>query len=99
MIRFGLASLALLATLGGAVAQERPYAPRLACQQVAALVAQHGAIVISTGPITYERVVKDESFCPVEETTAPFWTPSADNQQCFAGYRCRDKFSEGRDIN
>ncbi len=86
-------SVAALAT--AASAQERPFAPRLTCSAAAGLVARAGAIVIGTGPYTYDRVVADQRFCPVEEVTAPLWTATADNPQCFVGYRCKDKFNEG----
>ena len=53
------------------------------------MVDARGAIVVSTGPMSYERVVRDGGFCELETTTAPAWVPTSDNPQCFAGYRCR----------
>ncbi|WP_246736101.1 hypothetical protein [Enterovirga aerilata] len=67
------------------------------CASVAALVEARGAAVLSTGPMSYERVVRDQSFCELETTTAPAYVPSADIRQCFAGYRCRPiERGEGR---
>jgi hypothetical protein len=78
-------------------AQGRPYTPSMACRAAAALVAARGAIVLGTGPNTYERIVVHGGFCTIEETTAPAWEPTTDNPQCFVGYRCKDKFNEGAD--
>jgi hypothetical protein len=97
MVRLTFGFSALLLVAGAAAAQERPYAPAMGCQQAAAIVSARGGVVIGTGPTTYERLVRDIGFCPREQTTQPFWTPTADNPQCFIGYRCRDRFTEGRD--
>jgi hypothetical protein len=87
----GAAALLLVmqATAGSASAQERVPAISMPCANVAGVVRARGAAVLSTGPYTYERVVRDQGFCELETTTAPAWVPSADNPQCFAGYRCR----------
>ena len=86
-------SLASLAT--AADAQDRPFAPQMSCSAVAGLVARSGAIVIGTGPYTYDRVVTGQRYCPIEEITTPAWTATTDNPQCFVGYRCKDRFNEG----
>lgn len=96
MMRKLILPLSLLALAGPAIAQERPYTPRLSCNTAAGLVATRGAVVLGTGPQTYERVVADGRFCSIEETTAPAWELTADNPQCFVGYRCKDKFNESR---
>ena len=80
--------LAVLAA-HAASAQERVPAPALPCARVAGIVQARGAAVLSTGPYTYDRVVRDQGFCEFETTAAPAFVPSADNPQCFAGYRCR----------
>jgi hypothetical protein len=58
------------------------------CKAAAALVASHGAIVLSTGPSTYDRYVQDDGFCQRDEITMPAFVHSADNPQCFIGYYC-----------
>jgi hypothetical protein len=88
-------SVSLLALATGAVAQDRPYTPRMSCHEAAALVTARGAVVLGTGPNSYERVVAHGGLCPIEETTAPAWEATADNPRCFVGYRCKDKFNEG----
>ena len=99
--RQGSALGALCVTLvwmgtSGATAQERVLAPSMPCAGVAALVETRGAVVISTGPFTFDRVVRDQSFCELETTTAPAYVPSADLRLCFAGYRCRPIEREGK---
>ena len=82
----------LLAALLGAkavAAQERVPAQAMPCSQLAGLIQTRGAAVLSTGPFTYERVVRDQGFCETETMAVPIFVPSADNRQCFAGYRCR----------
>lgn len=80
----------MIALAGGAAsAQERVPAPSMPCASVAGLVASRGAAILTTGPITYERVVRDQSFCELETSTVPAYVPSADQRLCFAGYRCR----------
>ncbi|MDB5644645.1 hypothetical protein [Methylobacterium sp.] len=83
-------------TLGVAGAQARPDTRAMTCAEASALVAQAGAIVMSTGPATYARFVRDGGFCPLPETTQPSWEITRDNPQCFVGYTCRDKFNEGQ---
>ena len=84
-----LALVLALAPLS-ALAQHRPFAPALSCGQAQALVASEGAIVMSTGTYTYSRFVASVAACERGETTEPAWTNTADNPQCFVGYRCRD---------
>jgi hypothetical protein len=78
-----------------AQAQERPYLPSMSCGAASALVTQRGAILAGTGPQTFERLVAHGGFCTIEQVTAPAWERTADNPQCFVGYRCRDRFTEG----
>lgn len=90
--------LAVAAGLGfatGALAQGRPATPAMSCAAAGALVARAGAIVLTTGPISYDRIVRDGGFCALPETTEPAYETTLDNPQCFVGYRCKDKFNEG----
>ena len=90
-------SISLVAFATAAAAQNRPHTPSMSCGDAAALVAARGSIVLGTGPNAYEKVVVDGGLCSLAETTSPAWVPTADNPQCFVGYRCKDKFNEGRD--
>ncbi|MCB5173590.1 hypothetical protein [Microvirga lenta] len=81
----------LLAILFGTPAwsQTRPNTTAMSCAQAAGLVRSQGAIVLNTGPYTYDRFVSGGGFCAVTEGYETAWAPTADNPQCFVGYRCR----------
>lgn len=89
-----LLSAALLATgilaTGNALAQSRPYSPRMSCNALVNLVDRRGAIVISTSPTTYDRYVRSRSFCQPTEVTEPRWVRAADTRACFVGYTCKE---------
>ena len=86
-----LVALGLCVVATAAVAQARPSTPSLPCARAAGLVQTQGAIVLGTGGYTYDRFVSGGSFCLVGERPEPAWVPSADNPQCFVGYRCRQR--------
>jgi hypothetical protein len=79
--------LALCAT-NPSVAQERPNTAAMPCRAAAALVSASGAIVLSTGPSTYDRYVNGDRYCQRDEVSMPAFVRSADNPQCFIGYYC-----------
>lgn len=80
-----------------AFAQPCPDVTAMTCAEAQALVARAGAIVVTTGPATYTRAVRDVGFCVVEKSTQPDYERTRDVPNCFIGYRCVDPFSEGRD--
>ncbi|MCJ2043138.1 hypothetical protein MKK58_01030 [Methylobacterium sp. J-078] len=96
--RRSLSALVACAVLlpGVAQSQTRPDTRAMTCAEASALVARAGAIVMSTGPVTYARFVRDGGFCPLPETTQPSWEITRDDPKCFVGYTCRDKFNEGQ---
>jgi len=71
-----------------AAAQNRPSTTAMTCQQAAGLVYARGAIVLGTGGYTYDRFVRDRSFCQVTEALESAWVPTRDTPTCFVGYRC-----------
>ncbi len=71
-----------------AVAQNRPSTTAMTCHQAADLVYARGAIVLGTGGHTYDRFVRDRSFCQITEATERAWVPTRDTPACFVGYRC-----------
>jgi hypothetical protein len=83
-----VAAPALLAA--PALAQERPSSTRMTCRQAAGLIQARGALVLGTGGQTYDRYVRDRSFCEPTEVTQRRFVPTLDNPQCFVGYRCRE---------
>lgn len=80
----------LVAGAGPALAQGRPSTTRMTCGQAAGLVQARGAIVLGTGGATYDRFVRDRSFCEVTEVTEIRTVPTLDAAQCPVGYRCRE---------
>ena len=79
-----------LSTAPPALAQVGPLTTARTCSEDRALVSARGAVVLSTSAMTYARYVKDAAYCLVDQYPAPAWVPSADNPQCFVGYRCKD---------
>jgi hypothetical protein len=90
-----VACAASLALAGPAGAQPRPDITAMSCAAAADLVARSGAAILTTGPITYGRFVRDSGFCTIEKATTPAYEQTRDDPRCFIGYRCVDPFSEG----
>jgi hypothetical protein len=86
------AVVALLAT--AANAQPRPSTLTMSCAQARALVASRGAIVLGTGPYTYDRYVAHQGFCPRDQITEPAYERTLDSPQCYIGSRCVARRSE-----
>jgi hypothetical protein len=80
---------ALAASVTSAQAQQRPLTTNLPCRQAQQIVFANGAAVLSTGTYTYDRYVRDRSFCEINEFIEPVWVPTRDTPQCPIGYRCR----------
>jgi len=82
-----LLGLFLLTT--GAHAQTRASTLSMTCQAGRQLVFTRGAVVLGTGGNTYDRFVRDRSFCDVTEYAQTAYVPSLETSRCFIGYRCR----------
>ncbi len=87
-MKVALLSAVLALTVTAAVAQPRPSTLRMTCGQARATVASLGAVVLSTGPTTYDRYVASRAFCMFNERTEAAWAPTRDTPQCVIGYRC-----------
>ncbi|WP_091714588.1 hypothetical protein [Methylobacterium phyllostachyos] len=79
---------ALILAAGPAVAQTRPSSTTMTCQQAAALIRSRGALVLGTGGMTYDRFVRDRSFCEPTEIAKRAFRPTRDNANCLIGYTC-----------
>jgi hypothetical protein len=66
----------------------------MSCRAAANLVSASGAIVLSTGPSTYDRYVVGDGYCQRDEMTMPAFVRSGDNPQCFIGYYCIERQME-----
>ena len=91
------AVLVLIASTAAAVAQVRPNTAGLPCASARGLVEAHGAIVLGTGPTTYDRYVNARNFCTIDQVLMPAFVRSGDNAECFVGYTCEDR--ETRDLH
>lgn len=84
--------LVFIASLGfatGALAQSGATTLTMTCAAARGIVASQGAVVLRTGPTTYDRYVRDSSFCALQETARPAWVRTADIAQCPVGGVCR----------
>jgi hypothetical protein len=91
----GIVIITLAGMFSVAVAQERPSTTGMSCSAAHSLVIQRGAIVLGTGGQTYDRIVRDRSFCFYGQNLRPVFAPTRDNPQCYVGDRC---FDESRDL-
>jgi hypothetical protein len=82
-------TLVLALNAGAALAQVRPSTVSRPCAASQRDVQVYGAIVLGTGGFTYDRFVRDRSFCQFDESLDPAWVPSRDTDACFIGYRCK----------
>lgn len=77
-------------------AESRILSPGKPCAAVQAVVAQSGSAIVAQSAFVYERVFRDSGACRNEVTSEPAFTPTLDQPQCFAGYRCKQRgASEG----
>ena len=79
-----------------AVAQERPSTTAMTCGAAHAMVVQRGSVVLGTGGQTFDRIVRDSSFCFLGQKLRPVIAPSRDNPQCYVGDRCFDESTDPR---
>jgi hypothetical protein len=90
------AAIALLSSGSGALAQGSPLTRGMSCYGARELVSVHGAVVLRTGPATYDRYVAAGGQCVLGEVMEPAWVPTADNPQCPVGYRCVTRTTPSR---
>lgn len=91
--RLAATALLAVAVVTPALAQGRPDARSMTCGQVQSLIAQRGAVVITTGPHTYDRFVAGRRWCdmPYVPTTTGI---STSDGRCVV-YNCqRDPFED-----
>jgi hypothetical protein len=79
---------ALVLVSAPAAAQTRPTTTTMTCQQTVRLVQARGALVLGTGGPTYDRFVRDRSFCEPTEIAKRAFRPTRDNPNCLIGYTC-----------
>jgi hypothetical protein len=89
-----MASVAVIASAFPETASARPDTRTMTCQQAQDFVRRSGAVVMSTGQYTYERIVTNQSFCDFDEITWLMVAPTKDVQKCRVGYYCRTRIDD-----
>jgi hypothetical protein len=84
-----LISIAVSGFVTSAMAQTGATTLTMTCARARGIVASQGAVVLRTGPVTYDRYVRDSSFCAHQEVARPVWVRTADTAQCPIGAVCR----------
>jgi hypothetical protein len=87
-VKLVFTAIVLMSMGSGALAQGRPLTLQMSCNGARQLVASQGAVVLNTGPMTYDRYVSAVTQCVRGETLDPAWVPTVDTPQCPVGYRC-----------
>jgi hypothetical protein len=82
-------ALAISLVAASAQAQTRPSTVNMPCGASRQLVFSRGAIVLGTGGLTYDRFVRDGTFCDVTEYAQAAYVPSLETPDCFVGFRCK----------
>ena len=54
------------------------------------------AFVLGMGGDTFDRFVRDASFCSHGQRLRPAFSPTTDNRACLVGWRCYDESREDR---
>ncbi|MXQ12320.1 hypothetical protein [Microvirga makkahensis] len=88
-MKSNLVALVMAGIPTAVMAQSGPTTLAMTCAQARGIVASQGAVVLRTGPTTYDRYVRDGSFCALQETARPAWVRTADRVQCPVGGVCR----------
>ncbi len=84
-------ALALCTVLAAPASAQTPgTTSRMVCAEAMALVKRQGAILLDTGNQTFQRFVRDRSFCELTEIADLRFVPTRDNPECPIGYRCRE---------
>jgi hypothetical protein len=74
-------------TLPADAQSRRANSTSLTCAQAQSLIAQRGAVLMNTGPNTFDRYVNDRGSCQVNEYAKTDFIPTKDKKKC-AVKRC-----------
>lgn len=80
----------LAASVLPAMAQGRPDARAMSCERVQAMIAERGAVVLTTGRHTYDRYVLDGRFCDMRKVARPMTITTKGGEACVV-FECRDE--------
>lgn len=80
----------LLFTVLATSAFARPDTRAMDCRDAQLLVQRSGALVLTTGPMTYDRYVASDRFCDSSARYIhPAWVTTRDDNRCLIGYTCQ----------
>ncbi|MBF9196935.1 hypothetical protein [Microvirga terrestris] len=82
-------SIVIASFATGVMARTRPSTVNLPCRASRQLVLTRGGVVLGTGGYTYDRFVRDGTFCTIGEYIQQAFVPSLDTPHCFVGCRCK----------
>jgi hypothetical protein len=89
-LRMTLLAASAMALAGPMEAQARPDTRTMTCPQAKAFVKQNQAIVMTTGPNTYERIVIGQGLCASTQITRLLVAPTVGERKCKVGYTCEE---------
>jgi hypothetical protein len=73
----------------GTIAFARPSTQSMSCREAQALLASKGAVVMTTGPHTYERFLVDDNYRMIAEYADAASAPTKDVRSCPLGFTCK----------
>jgi hypothetical protein len=73
---------AVLLSLPAEAQSRRVNSLSLSCDQARSMIAQRGAVIMSTGQYTFDRYVDNRSFCERNEFARTDFIPTRDNAKC-----------------
>ncbi|MEZ5872718.1 MAG: hypothetical protein R3D32_12940 [Nitratireductor sp.] len=82
------ATLAMVAGSAGDGFAARPDTRNYHCAEVQAAIKQARAILMTTGPHTYDRIVAGQGQCGPTQRAFRKYAPTLDNPKCWVGYYC-----------
>lgn len=86
-----LGAAALLVAVATTAHAQRPDTRAFTCGSAWQFVQSQGAVVMSTGPYTYDRLVSLRRYCELNEIIVRHLAQTADSPRCFVGYVCRGR--------
>ena len=93
--RIGIGAAILVAA--ATAAEARTDVRTMSCSAAKDLVYSAGAVVLTTGPNSYDRYVSGQNYCAYPLVAKPAWVPTADNAQCPVGFLCKQKVDTHND--
>lgn len=78
---YAFAALLLLVFASG-LAEARPDARAMTCEQARSLIEERGAVAMTTGRHTYQRFVAHRGYCLYSQRAGSVWTPTRDQAEC-----------------